>query len=144
MRWWQNLDAYSKPRPYIHFNIIFAKNNIEIHWVSMFLKMCCPLVSRMSASLANSWVLFGLLKKSLCSLLASHSTMFFYLLLGWIIMFGCKSYQTWQFVLTIVMVILWDPWIQVIVNIEDKYRGIVGVCNGRFSFQLATIKLMHP
>lgn len=39
------------------------------------------------------------------SLLALHSTMFFYLLLGWIVVFGYNNHQTWQLVLIVVMVI---------------------------------------
>ncbi len=39
------------------------------------------------------------------SLLALHSTMFFHLLLGWLVMFGYNNHQTEQLVLIVVMVI---------------------------------------
>ncbi len=28
-------------------------------------------------------------------------------------------------------------------NVEDEYRGVIGVHNGKFSFQFTIIKLMH-
>jgi hypothetical protein len=35
-------------------------------------------------------------------------------------------------------------YLNVIANAEDEYQGFLGVGDGKFSFQFATIKLMHP